>query len=175
MLEMRWQGADRDDSLAARAAGVAAVQTRAMPIVGAARIGRAMLLLAVLLGISVSAVLYDHNGWDFLGSTALGAAPAGIVRMGASLAPLVVVSITLMVLVVEGGTMVADAFRKQLQERARQRGREEGLAEGRKAGLAEGQEKGLAAERARWQDWLARKQAAELENRPFDEPPPGTD
>ena len=112
-----------------------------------------MLLLAVLLGISVSAVLYDHNGWDFLGSTALGAAPAGIVRMGASLAPLVVVSVTLMVLVVEGGTMVADAFRKQLQERARQRGREE--------------------EGVRWQDWLARKQTAELENRPFDEPPPG--
>ena len=142
-----------------------------------------MLLLAVLLGISVSAVLYDHNGWDFLGSTALGAAPAGIVRMGASLAPLVVVSVTVMILVVEGGTMVADAFRKQLQERARQRGREEGLAEGREAGLAEGrqaglaegQERGLAAERARWQDWLARKQAAELENRPFDEPPPGTE
>ena len=142
-----------------------------MPIVGAARIGRAMLLLAVLLGISVSAVLYDHNGWDFLGSTALGAAPAGIVRIGASLAPLVVVSITVMVLVVEGGTMVADAFRKQLQERARQRGREEGMAEGREKGLAEGHEK----ERARWQDWLSRKQAAELENRPFDEPPPGAD
>ena len=153
-----------------------------------------MLLLAVLLGISVSAVLYDHNGWDFLGSTVLGAAPAGIVRMGASLAPLVVVSVTLMVLMVEGGTMVADAFRKQLQESARQRGREEGLvegreeglvegreaglAEGREVGLAEGHEKGLAAgheaERARWQDWLARKQAAELADRPFDEPPPGT-
>lgn len=127
-----------------------------MPIVGAARIGRAMLLLAVLLGISVSAVLYDHNGWDFLGSTALGAAPAGIVRMGASLAPLVVVSVTLMVLVVEGGTMVADAFRKQLQERARQRGREEGRDE----------------ERAKWEDWLARKQAAELKKEPFDDPPP---
>lgn len=114
-----------------------------------------MLLLAILLGISVSAVLYDHNGWDFLGGTAIGAAPAGIVRMGASLAPLVVVSVTLMVLVVEGGTMVADAFRKQLQERARLRGREE--------------------ERARWEDWLARKEAAELEGRAFDEPRPGSE
>ena len=68
--------------------------------------------------------------------------------------------------------MVADAFREQLQkrrERERVRGREEGLAEGREEGLAAG----LAEERARWQDWLARKQAAELENRPFDEPPPG--
>lgn len=112
-----------------------------------------MFLLAVLLGISVSAVLYDHNGWDFLGGTALGAAPAGIVQMGGSLAPLVVVSVTAMVLVVEGGTMVADAFRERLHERARRRGRDE--------------------ERAKWQDWLARKQTAELENRPFDEPPPG--
>ncbi|MYE32944.1 MAG: hypothetical protein F4X80_09910 [Chloroflexi bacterium] len=129
-----------------------------MPIVGAARVGRAMLLLAVLLGISVSAVLYDHNGWDFLGSTALGAAPAGIVRMGSSLAPLVVVSVTLMVLVVEGGTMVADAFREQLQKR-RQRERVRGREE----------------ERARWEEWLARKEAAEREDRPFDEPRPGAE
>ena len=55
--------------------------------------------------------------------------------------------------------MVADAFRQQIQERARRRGREEGREE----------------ERARWQDWLARKQAAELENRPFDERPPGAE
>ena len=118
-----------------------------------------MLLLAILLGISVSAVLYDHNGWDFLGGTALGAAPAGIVRMGGLLAPLLVVSVTLMVLVVEGGTMVADTFRRQLQERARQRGREEGREE----------------ERARWEEWLARKEVAELQNLPFDEPRPSAD
>lgn len=49
--------------------------------------------------------------------------------------------------------MVADAFREQLRERERRRVREE--------------------ERARWREWLARKQAAELEDRPFDEPPPG--
>ena len=132
-----------------------------MPIVGPSRIGRAMLLLAVLLGMSLFAVVYDQNGWAFLEGTGLGEVPSGTVRMGGSLAPLVVLSVTLMVLVIEGGTMVADAFRRQLQERARERGRAEGLA----AGLAE--------ERARWQDWLARKQAAELENRPFDEPPPG--
>ena len=131
-----------------------------MPIIGPSRVGRAMLLLAVLLGVSLFAVLYDQNGWTFLEGIGLGGVPSGLVRMGGSLAPLVFVSVTLMVLVSEGGTMVADAFREQLQkrrERARERGREEGLAE----------------ERARWQDWLARKQAAELENRPFDEPPPG--
>ena len=115
-----------------------------------------MLLLAVLLGVSLFAVLYDQMGWTFLDEIGLGGVPSGLVRMGGLLAPLVFVSVTLMVLVSEGGTMVADAFREQLQkrrERARERGREE--------------------ERARWQEWLARKQAAELENRPFDEPPPG--
>ena len=148
-----------------------------MPIVGPSRIGRAMLLLAVLLGVSLFAVLYEQSGWTLLGGTVLAGAPSGLVRMGGSLAPLVVLSVTLMVLVVEGGTMVADAFRKQLRERARERGREEGreegLEEGRAEGRAEGHEMGLTEERARWQDWLARKQAAELENRPFDEPPPG--
>jgi hypothetical protein len=120
-----------------------------------------MLLLAVLLGVSLFAVLYEQSGWTFLEGTVLAGAPSGLVRMGGAFAPLVVVSVTLMILVVEGGTMVADAFRKQLRERARERGREEG------------REEGLAEERARWQDWLGRKQAAELENRPFDEPPPG--
>lgn len=135
-----------------------------MPIIGPSRVGRAMLLLAVLLSVSLFAVLYDQNGWTFLEGIGLGGVPSGLVRMGGSLAPLVFVSVTLMILVSEGGTMVADAFREQLEkrrERARERGREEGIA----AGLAE--------ERARWQDWLARKQAAELEDRPFDEPPPG--
>lgn len=127
-----------------------------MPIVGPSRVGRAMLLLAVLVAVSVVAVLYDHNGWDFLGNTGLDGASSGIVKTGGSLAPLVVVSVTLMILVVEGGTMVADTFRRQLQERARRRGHEEGREE----------------ERARWEQWFARMQAAELENRPFDEPPP---
>ena len=119
-----------------------------------------MLLLTALLVVSAIAVLYDHHGWDFLRSTGLGEAPGAVVRMGSSFAPLVVVSVTVMILVVEGGTMVADAFRKQLQERAHQRGHEEGLVRGREE------------ERARWEEWLEKKQAAELEERPFDEPPP---
>ena len=51
--------------------------------------------------------------------------------------------------------MVADAFRERLHQTERRCGREE--------------------ERAKWQDWLDRKQAAELENRPFDEAPPGAE
>lgn len=60
--------------------------------------------------------------------------------------------------------MVADVFREQLRlsrERKRLRRREEGREEGRRE------------ERARWQAWLARMQAAELDGGSFDEPPPG--
>ena len=134
-----------------------------MPIIGRDRLGRALLLLGVLLTISVVAVLYHLNGWDVPGDTPLDGAPSGIVKAGGLLAPLAILSVTLMVLVVEGGKMVADAFRERLHQTERRRGREEG----REAGREE--------ERAKWQDWLERKQAAELENRPFDEPPPGAE
>ena len=97
-----------------------------------------MLLLTALLAVSAIAVLYDHNGWDFLRSAGLGEAPGAIVRMGSSFAPLVVVSVTMMILVVEGGTMVADTFRRQLQERAREQGRAEGREQGREEGRVQG-------------------------------------
>ena len=56
--------------------------------------------------------------------------------------------------------MVADVFREQLRL-GRERRREEN------------RERGRREERARWQAWLARMEAAEREDRPFDEPPPG--
>ena len=64
--------------------------------------------------------------------------------------------------------MVADVFREQLRlssERRRRLRYEEGFREG--------YEEGRREERARWEAWLARMEAAERENRPFDEPPPG--
>ena len=73
-----------------------------MPIIGRDRLGRALLLLGVLLTISVVAVLYHLNGWDVPGDTPLDGAPSGIVRAGGLLAPLAILSVTLMVLVVEG-------------------------------------------------------------------------
>ena len=45
----------------------------------------------------------------------------------------------------------------------------------RAEGIAEGEVKGRATERALWQEWYDRWQAAEANNEPFDEPPPGTD
>ena len=65
--------------------------------------------------------------------------------------------------------MVADVFREQLRlssERRRRLRYEEGFREG--------YEEGRREERARWEAWLARMEAAERENRPFDEPPRGT-
>ena len=48
-----------------------------------------------------------------------------------------------------------------------------GLSEGHQAGLSEGRSEGRAEERAEWQQWLRRRNEAEAQGRPFDEPPPG--
>ena len=42
-------------------------------------------------------------------------------------------------------------------------------AEGREEGREEGQEQANQA----WREWLRRREEAEAEGRPFDEPPPG--
>ena len=44
--------------------------------------------------------------------------------------------------------------------------------EGRKEGIEQGIERGIERERAQWVDWLRRREEAEANNRPFDEPPP---
>ena len=54
----------------------------------------------------------------------------------------------------------------------RAKGKAEGLAEGKAEGIAEGKAKGIAEANARWEDWWARRQAAEEAGIPFDEPPP---
>ena len=46
--------------------------------------------------------------------------------------------------------------------------KEQGRAEGR----VEGRVEGRAEERAEWEAWLMRRNEAEANNRPFDEPPP---
>ena len=74
--------------------------------------------------------------------------PSGMVRAGGSFAPLVFVSITGTVVLVEGKTMVSEAFRKARLKR----GREEADAE--------------------WVSWLERKNEAEKEGVEFNEPPP---
>ncbi len=49
-------------------------------------------------------------------------------------------------------------------KKLKEQGRAEGRVEGRVAGRAE--------ERAEWEAWLMRRNEAEANNRPFDEPPP---
>lgn len=118
-----------------------------MPIVRPSRVGRAMLVLTLLLVVSGLAVLYDQNGWN-LPLDELGGFPNGIVKAGGSFAPLVIVSITLMVVAVEGGAMVSEAFLKRRYEQ------------------------GAKDTQAKWEEWLARKEEAEKAGRSFDDPPP---
>ena len=53
---------------------------------------------------------------------------------------------------------------------------EAGRAEGRAEGITEGRAEGVTVGRAEadqeWAGWLARKEAAERQGLPFDEPPP---
>ena len=60
--------------------------------------------------------------------------------------------------------LFAPMLKKWIEERAREEGRQEGLAEG--------EERGQKAERKRWEIWLQRREEAEANNQPFDEPPP---
>ena len=60
--------------------------------------------------------------------------------------------------------LLAPMLKKWIEERARREGRQEGLAEG--------EERGQKAERQRWEAWLRRRNEAEANNQPFDEPPP---
>ena len=64
--------------------------------------------------------------------------------------------------------VITNRFAKPVIESHEARGREKGRQEGRAEGWAEGH----TAERAAWRDWLNRKNAAETQGLPFDEPPP---
>lgn len=114
------------------------------------RVGRAMVVLAGLIVVSVIAILYEQNGWTWPLPDSLHGAPSGTVAVGKSLAPLVIVSVATMVLTVEGGTMVADTFIKRRHAEA------------------------IAKRDAEWAAWLDKKEAAERDGKPFNEPPPSS-
>ena len=50
--------------------------------------------------------------------------------------------------------------------------KEQGRVEGRVEGRVKGRVEGRAEERAEWETWLMRRNEAEANNRPFDEPAP---
>ena len=85
----------------------------------------------------------------------------------------VAVSLTaLTVIIVEGVPMLYEAFKKAKLAQGREQGRAEGHAEGRAEGRAEGHAAGHAAERQAWEDWIARRDAAQAAGLDFTEPSP---
>ena len=82
-------------------------------------------------------------------------APVGL---GVAVAMLVIVHIGAIVMSLYH--VITNRFAKPVIESHEARGRAEGRAEGH------------TAERAAWRDWLNRKNAAETQGLPFDEPPP---
>ncbi len=62
----------------------------------------------------------------------------------------------------------AERYRRRRFNEAREQGREEGRTEGREEGRTEGREE----ERKEWIEWLQRRDEAQRNNQPFDEPPP---
>ena len=78
--------------------------------------------------------------------------------------------------VMETTMVVANYIRQNLleplKERQRAEGLEEGRTEGHAEGRAEGRTEGRAESNAEWRDWNARREKAEANGEPFDEPPP---
>ncbi len=71
------------------------------------------------------------------------------------------------IIVVEAGGWIM-VLTSRIREALRREGRNEGLREGRNEGLREGRNE----ERARWEDWNSRREEAQAQGKPFNEPPP---
>ncbi len=98
--------------------------------------------------------------------------PYGLMANWQALAPYVVVSTVVTLLVVEGVAMLVEAFRKEMYTQGLRKGRHEGIEEGLQEGRQEGRQEGTQATDAEWREWYQRMTAANKEGRPFDEPPP---
>jgi hypothetical protein len=100
--------------------------------------------------------LYDT--WRAIWDTSSRMAPAWVV-------------ISLILAEVGDWTMVlAEMFREK-----RRRDQERRVKEAASQGRAEGRVEGLAQNQAQWLDWLKRREEAERNNHPFNEPPPSLD
>ena len=87
-----------------------------------------------------------------------------VTRIGSNLAPWLILSFGLSLLIVEGVTMLSEQY---LKRRYR-----EGKAEGRVEGLAEGRVEGREEERKSWVEWNKRREEAAARGEDFTEPPP---
>ena len=61
---------------------------------------------------------------------------------------------------------------KEVQEEAKAQGLSQGLSQGLAQGLTQGQKEGREQMQRMWEDWFRRREEAEREGEPFDEPPP---
>ena len=106
-----------------------------------------------------------------------------VVNRSALATPLIILFSMFIITVMDslGGLLVvtyrylSDKFlepqREKIRAKARAEGKAAGLAEGKAAGLAAGR----AEERRMWEAWVRRREEAERNGEPFDEPPPGAD
>lgn len=129
----------------------------------------------ILTGISSYNSFSTHGGesWD---AQTIGIIGAGAPNIGFALpAAYILTEVIDMVF----GTW----YRQRTRERARAEGLAEGLEEGKKAGLEAGtkagrqigRQQGMQEQHERWLQWLDRRQQAEANGLPFDDPPPTPD
>lgn len=115
-----------------------------------------------------------------------------VVNKGASAVPLIVISAMFTVTALDttgGGIMVTYRWlsnkilkpqeerirakaQKEVQEEAKAQGLSQGLSQGLAQGLTQGQKEGREQMQRMWEDWFRRREEAEREGEPFDEPPP---
>lgn len=122
-----------------------------MPAIAREREGQFLLLFLLLFSLTLGVVVWyevrhetGDDGWD----TAI--------AIGMGMSYCVVISTAMAYVVVEGANMLAEQFKKKRYE----------------AGLTEGEAKGHAARQKEWEAWNERRQEAEANGQPFDEPPP---
>ncbi len=137
-----------------------------MPSIHPSRAAIGLLLFAVLFLAALGYVIDQEVGKEGQG------AMATMVAVAQALGSVAVSLTALTVIVVEGVPMLYEAFKKAKLAQGRAQGRAEGRAEGHAEGHAAGRAAGRAAEREAWEDWIARRDAAQAAGLDFTEPSP---
>ena len=122
-----------------------------MPAIAREREGQFLLLFVLFFSASLGFVIWyevrhetGDDGWD----TAI--------AIGMGMSYCVVISTAMAYVIVEGAAMLAEQFNKKRYA----------------AGQAEGRSEGKAEQQKEWEAWNERRQEAEANGQPFNEPPP---
>ena len=103
-------------------------------------------------------------GWYEVADNTADSALATVVAVGKGMGQLVIVVAAWTVILLEGYSMLAERYLRRRYQEGRVEGRSEGRIEGRVEGRSERD--------AEWAAWLVRRQEAEAQGEPFDEPSP---